>query len=224
MKILLINSNPVISRLFALCLRNTDIELDELKSSDAVEQGEEYDLFFIDDASCGSDMQSFIKTHSLNYSVYLSYGTRKVAGFDKTVKKPFLPSQISDIIKDLPVKEAVEEVPILFEPSPRYSVKRENEEMERENGVVTPPHVLDSEEIEKIKNLLDIDTAEQGEKSGMVQKPKKQKKRKRTFTQDEFLTIEKAFGEALFSLEPKKIKKLLRGKEITIKVKIKDRF
>jgi len=201
-KILLINASPVVSRLFALCIRDRDIELDEVEKSGDIEYGKAYDLLVVDDASYNPSIQNFITKSSLNYKLFISYEEGKVAGFDKTVKKPFLPSRILEIIEHVPVKEVVqEEEPILFASPP--------EEKSRSNQ----PHVLDSEEIEKIKSLLDMD-----------EKPTKRKKSVWRFSDEELRVIEGVLKEALFSLEPKKIKKLLKGKEIELKLKIKDQF
>jgi len=51
-KILLINANPVVSRLFALCTRDEHIQLDEAEDIKEAETGKGYDLLFVDDACC----------------------------------------------------------------------------------------------------------------------------------------------------------------------------
>ena len=48
MKVLLINTNPAVSRMFALCTRNEDIVLDEVKGVDALKDAD-YDLLFVND-------------------------------------------------------------------------------------------------------------------------------------------------------------------------------
>jgi hypothetical protein len=50
MHILLINANPVISRLLALCTRNVDMVLEELEDI-TVAQRKSYDIVFIDEVS-----------------------------------------------------------------------------------------------------------------------------------------------------------------------------
>jgi len=59
MKILLININPVVSRLLALCTRDEYIDLDEVVSADAVEKFS-YDIVFVDEASYVDDVQDLL--------------------------------------------------------------------------------------------------------------------------------------------------------------------
>jgi len=278
-KILLVNFNPVVSRLFALCTRDPHIELDEVGDTRDIAHGKRYDLVFVDDASYVESVKEFLEEQSAGKKVYISYKAGNVPGFDMTLKKPFLPSQILNIMGDVTVSEAVEseEEPVLFPLDETVDPDEETgkaapsifplatEEMEGEEEEVFPenPHILDSREIEKIKGLLDMEeeetvpfeeelpeeVAEQRkveaikaqliadgleiveekeivEALGSDKKPKKKKRKKEEthpFSEKEFDAVQKAFKEALFSLKPKKIKKLLKGKKIEFKLKLKDR-
>ncbi len=294
MKILLINSNPVVSRLIALCTRDEDIVLDEVVGAFAVKKNS-YDIVFVDDASYVNDVQVLLEELKAVKKVFISYAGEVMRGFDKTVKKPFLPSQIINIIESTPVNHAdeIEEKVAVEEELSMFSLTSENEEAddeilpdifplsteEKENDDmsepeenVRPPEVLNRDEIEKIKALLDMDdeiaedeevislssdeyearkvkvikeqliaegleivdedeiveelshdTADKAEHiPSEKNKAKKKYKEECGLSVEELSRIETAIWEALGQMKPKKIKKLLKGKETKIKIKLED--
>jgi len=281
-KIILINSNPVVSRLFALCTRDENIELDEVKEISEVEKKKHYDLLCVDDASYVESIKEFIENQNRGQKVFISYKPGNMPGFDLTVKKPFLPSRILKIIANITVSEEMKEEkndePVIFTineedtvlenkeednaaPSIFPLAKEEETEEEKDELGSESPRILDSREIEKIKDLLNmeeneivpieeelpeevleqrkveaitaqlmadgLEIVEEKEIIKTIQaekKSKKKKKRKDTgpFSIEEFDAIEKMFRETLFSLKPKKIEKLLKGKTIEVKLKLKD--
>ena len=175
MKILLINSNPVVSRLFALCTDDEGIELDEVEEVEDAKGDKQYDLLFVDDASYCNSIKEYVKDHPVGKKVFLSYLQANVHGFDMTLKKPFLPSQVLEIVRSVdtgeeeseqeeeavifPLEEdtyadkvAEEETPSIFPLS-----TEEREEVIEEENISESPHILDSREIERIKSLLDMD-------------------------------------------------------------------
>ena len=107
MKILLININPVVSRLLALCTRDEHIGLDEVVSADAVDKTS-YDIVFVDEASYVNDVQDLLEVLEARKKVFISYAGEAIRGFDETVKKPFLPSQIINIIKSITMNDSDE--------------------------------------------------------------------------------------------------------------------
>jgi len=178
-KILLINSNPVVSRLFALCTRDTDIELDERKSIDGLSQ-KQYDLLFIDDTIYTERLSRWIAESRIGRKVLISYNPEQLPGFDLTLKKPFLPSQVLHIMENTEVAEVYrdeeaeadpfpndsegivalaqeEQTPSIF---PLATEEPEDENPDEEEAAPANPHILDSREIEKIKDLLDMDDEE----------------------------------------------------------------
>jgi len=329
MKILLINNNPLVSRMLALCTRDEEFELVEVKSVDDIGE-ESYDLLFVDESSYVDSIDTLLEEGSIKQKVFISYSTDAADGFDETIKKPFLPSQIISVIKSvdmtetgderlekqaifplsteeeskeetekpaifpLPVEDESEdeilelpdeiEEPVIF-PLP---VKDETQEEEIELPEEIDTEVLDTDEIEKIKALLEMDdeaeedhdpellsedayearkvevikeqlvaegleiveedeildvlsdknkekssdkrkkskskSKEKG-KEKMKEKSKKEKKQKKSavkFTKKELSSIEEAFMHAFAELKPKQMKKLLKGKEIELKIKLKD--
>lgn len=253
MKILLINANPVVSRLFTLCTRAEDIVLDEVKRMGKSKETD-YDILFVDDASYDKDVEALLEKRSMKKKVLISYVENDVKGFDETIKKPFLPSQITKVIDSIDMSDSIEE--------------NKQEDEEAFNIIAdTGTEVLDGNEIEKIKALLDMDNEDTAlnvdqtisedeyearkvkiikeqliadgleiiEEDAIVEalstsvldtldvsSPLTKKTKKSQFTLEELTRVEKAFTVAMSKLKAKKIKKLLKGKEIEIKIKLED--
>jgi len=282
MNILLINANPVVSRLLVLCTRDETVILDEVATVENVESNA-YDIVFVDEASYGRGVADLLVTLGSTKKVFISYRSDMMRGFDITIKKPFLPSQITDIIKE---REGIEiEAPIDEE-----SVVIESDENEEKIPSIFPlstedegeddsvPTVLDSDEIEKIKTLLEMDDdlevieealsdeeiearkvalikeqliadgLEIVEENAIVEelsinldgtlekqneskekkskskkkKKKKSKSKKMKFTEENMERIEDAVEMAMATMSKKQMKKLLKGKEIEVRVKLED--
>lgn len=296
MKILLININPVVSRLFGLCTRDEHIGLDEVVSAETVENFS-YDIVFVDEASYVNDVQDLLEVLEVRKKVFISYAGEAMRGFDETVKKPFLPSQIINIIKSITVNDSgeKEEEIAVEEDISIFPLSSENEETEgeilpdifpmsteeKETGElleleenVSLPKVLDSDEIAKIKALLDMDdeisehedavslsddeyearkvkvikeqliadgleiveedeiveelshdtvnVEEADETLSKKSKTKKKLKEETGLNEEELSRIEEAILATLSQMKPKKIKKLLKGKETKVKIKLED--
>jgi NADH dehydrogenase/NADH:ubiquinone oxidoreductase subunit G len=280
MKILLLNTNPVVSRLVSLCMRDTSIHFEEVGYSDEISDNT-YDIVFVDDASYTKELAAFLDSGRIGKVVFFSgrdAGDEIGTGIDTVIKKPFLPSQIQQIIDQV----ASEEVPsaekeglmdseektehFLFPLSGDKSVFSEIETSDKED-VLPEPKVLDSREIEQIKALLDdeddmeqdipedeaeyearkievitkkleadgleivqeedilpILSQEQKKKNRKRKKVKKNKvtKKAKKKKEEEIYTIEEALLAAIENMKPKKIKKLLKDAEITIKIRFKE--
>lgn len=318
MKILLINNNPLVSRMLALCTRDEDIVLDEVKSVDAVGEGR-YDLLFVDDSSYVDQVDALLEEGRIRQKVFISYSGDSAKGFDETIRKPFLPSQIINVIENVDMTEIGDtsldtdsifplakegesedhiELPDIFplpvdedemlqkeiqeEEEPELQKEDEAEEWKLTDEEEDDTEVLDSNEIEKIKALLDMDEeedlalelfneedyearkveviteqliadgleileeeeiidalsdkhkekpADKRKKSKSKRKEKHKEKKKKAekkkkkaskFSKDELGSIEDAVALALESLDPKKMKKLLKGKEIELNIKLED--
>ncbi len=131
-----------------------------------------------------------LKKGIVRKKVFISYLKEAVKGFDETIQKPFLPSQIIKVIesveRDEVVDEDIEKHSIFPLSSEEQSAEKEielsifpleeedelseeilefpdesnMEEEELESPEALPSEVLDSNEIEKIKALLDMDDEE----------------------------------------------------------------
>jgi hypothetical protein len=274
MKILLINTNPVVSRLLALCTRNADMVVDEVSSVEAV-QNVGYDILFVDEASYTGTLLPLFEKLSVGKKIFLSFSQDVVKGFDGTVKKPFLPSQILHVLEQVNTyvihNDASEEISShLCESSKQEETVIESD---LKFGEASDAKVLNMEEIVRIKELLsmDEDNAEadedyfleedayearkikvikeeliaQGleilEEDEMVEalsasveeasrkldrklkNTKKRHKKKTALDEDEHFNLEEALSAVLLKLKPKKIKKLLEGEEVKIKIKLEGR-
>jgi hypothetical protein len=170
MHILLINANPVVSRLLALCTRDAAVVLDEVSTVEDV-PNDVYDLVFVDEASYGRGVADLLVKLGHAKKVFISYRSDVMRGFNETIKKPFLPSQITDIIKNVELQEVetpTEDVILDIQNNEAeeetsfdlgLASKIDNEEAlevehSEDNNI---PTVLDSDEIDKIKALLDMD-------------------------------------------------------------------
>lgn len=178
MKILLINDNPVVSRMLALCTRDVHIALDEVKRIDAIKDVA-YDLLFVDDASYVDHIDALLEEGSIRKKVFISYDGDAAKGFDETIKKPFLPSQIIEVIESVDMSEVLEEkveenISIFPLSTEEESVEEEvlpdifplpSEDEETDDIVEihedVGPEILNVDEIEKIKALLDMDDDEE---------------------------------------------------------------
>ncbi len=133
MNILLINTNPVVSRLLSLCIRDRSIVLEEITEPEE-SQRDSYEFVFVDEASYTKKVEQLERYLSIRKKVFFTKENIHIEGFDFCIQKPFLPSEILEILES------------------SYKGKKE----EKQAGT----KVLDKEEVEKIKTLLDLDETE----------------------------------------------------------------
>ncbi|MGC9351873.1 MAG: hypothetical protein ACP5D3_07780 [Sulfurovum sp.] len=155
MQILLLNTNPVVSRLITLCLKDRHAELYEFSSLGEVEK-KSYDLAFIDDASYEHiDLDTLQKLHIAKLVLLTSHPDGDYNPADIVIKKPFLPSRIIEVIDALELSETFES-PMEEEETPHiFPLSAEEESEETES--LRSQKILDLNEIEKIKSLLEMD-------------------------------------------------------------------
>ncbi len=258
MHILLININPVVSRLVSLCAREEHIELEEVHNVDAVAR-DRYDVVFIDEASYVDEAKKFLESLIMRKKVFFSSNDEmsdEANIFDNIITKPFLPSQITAVLKSLEEEETLEpatEIPSIF---PLATDDEVNVVETPEEDEIEDVAVLDADEIEKIKALLDMDeeveevheTEYESRKREVItqqliedgleildeneyveslsQKPaaeKKKQSKKKKRKKEEIYTFEEALLAAIEGMKVKKIKKLLKDAEVTIKINFKDK-
>ncbi|MDD2451708.1 hypothetical protein [Sulfurovum sp.] len=159
MRILLLNTNPVVSRLITLCLKDRHAELYEFSSLETVEDNA-YDLAFIDDASYGHIASDMLQRLHIAKLVLLTAHPEKRSDFiDTVIKKPFLPSKIIEVIESLSFREPSEpsphEPPHIFPLSAAEETLEDLHEDKEEAASATP--ILNINEIERIKSLLEME-------------------------------------------------------------------
>ncbi len=291
MHILLININPVVSRLISFCMRDENMNLEEVENVGAVAR-DRYDVVFVDEASYGDEAEALLMNLLMRKKVFLTSSDEMddaLRLFDTVIKKPFLPSQITAVLESLEeddTLEAATETPSIFPLSSDEENVEESVDETVEEDETSETKVLDLNEIDKIKALLDmkeeveavsdeeyesrkvevikqqliadgleiVDEDEYVEalsKKPIGRKNKKssekidnsaetrtkkmkphrnedkkkqsKKSKKDKNTNEEIFTFEEALLAAIEGMKVKKIKKLLKGAEVTIKINFKDR-
>jgi len=103
MKILLINNNPVVSRLTALSARKEDVEIDEIQEVTEL-NSDHYDIVFVDAESWSKDVNDVISENIKTQKTVLFYADgeeEEKKYFDIAILKPFLPSEVSAVIRSV---------------------------------------------------------------------------------------------------------------------------
>ncbi len=110
MKILLVNSNPVVSRLTALSARKESVELDEIKNISELKKSD-YNIIFVDSDSFNSELLNFLKNSDIKRRVLFYTQNEKTKDniFNFTILKPFLPSEVSAILRETKIEIDEEE-------------------------------------------------------------------------------------------------------------------
>ncbi len=333
MDILLINANPVVSRLMALCTRDAAYRLEEISNTSQA-QKEHYDIVFVDDGSYTVVTEGFVNGLDASKKIFLSSSMHEIPGFDRVIRKPFLPSQIIEVLEgkehegmqesegvipepekaaesidvsdeggdevcaveetegmDIESETATaedpsgltfeeleglsesigEEIPSIFPLTTEDENTSESEDLseaEDDAEVLAEPTdaVLDSMEIEKIKELLKMDEEEQAEsdlsspealtpeeyearkveaiKEDLIaqgleivdeetfveelgveeeapirQMSKKKSKKSKALTLEELEKLEMMFAYTIRKTKPKKLRQLLKGEKVKLKLK-----
>jgi len=152
MKITLINTNPVVTRILELCARQEGVILEEIASVSSTEKTK-CDILFVDRDAYDIEVAHLLANAEIGKKVLLSPEGEKIEGFDETIEKPFLPSQIIKILHSSKEEIRVPKILEVDEDETGIMALLNEHEEENERGET----VLDNTEIEKIKALLDMD-------------------------------------------------------------------
>ena len=256
MNILLINDNPMVSGLVKLCVNDDDITLDEVNGIDKIKEIA-YDAIFVDEGVYFDQMWQDHDYRDIETKVFFSHETEAQEYFDITLRKPFSPLQIIQILQSIGSKEktmqeaAIEENSLVEKKNLKQDVGL-SEAMEKREA-----KVLDMNELKKIQELLEMtdemevkeeplseDEIERRKLEAITEQlmadgveivseetiveelesiPKRKKSKKVTYDEVERERIEDAMYVAIASLKPKKLKKLLKGKEVIFKIKLEEK-
>lgn len=101
-KILLLNENPVVTKLVTLSAQKTSDELDIITNIEDL-KSQNYDLFAIDDTLYKQEIFDEIKKKTnFSKSLYIcSRDAEEVKGFTNTIRKPFLPTDLVELFANL---------------------------------------------------------------------------------------------------------------------------
>ena len=102
MKILLLNDNPVVTKLVTLSAQKTDDEVEIVTDIDSI-SSDMYDLLIVDDGLFSNDVLNAIKEKiKFRNSLFIcSRESEKQDEFTKTIKKPFLPTDMVELFSSL---------------------------------------------------------------------------------------------------------------------------
>jgi len=263
MNILLVNTNTVVSRLFILCTRDDSIKLKEVTNVNDVNISN-YHMIFVDEASYAENEEQLREVYEDTQKIFLASQYESMNNFDTIIKKPFLPSQIIELIAKTEVNTVGEENNQNSDVSPVFPLVAED----KLNGIemvkdrTENPAVLDMNEIEKIKTLLEMNESlevtdmklsddelekrkieiikeqlisdgleivdendimiDLNKESSLTKREnKKPKNKKLKFTNKAMKCIEDAVEVAMANMTRKQMKKLLKGKEIEVKIQLR---
>jgi len=210
MNILLINNNPIVSKLFALSAKSIiNVHIDEIDSSGLIPKSS-YDLLFIDDGCCGyHQIEEFFGM--INATKKILFGNKKshtIEYVDAVIIKPFLPSQIIEMLQTVEGSQENIQENIIDEIE---SLRRNKEERDESNPTIQKSMILDSDEIDTIKKLL-LDEEELVDDKSEVEKTLVDKERSHKYNIESIV-------DALQHIESQKIREILAGAEIKIKIK-----
>ncbi|MBD3789751.1 MAG: hypothetical protein IE885_05230 [Campylobacterales bacterium] len=154
MHILLVNTNPVVSRLISLCMRHPQIIFEEVEQIDEA-QNKMYDVVFIDDDSYTEELEKKIATWQIGKKVLFSRKKEVNDFFDEVVQKPFLPSHIILLLERYRSEEKNNIQKKDHAIFPLTTGEEQNVDASRSEENKT--QILDDREIRKIKELLEMD-------------------------------------------------------------------
>ena len=102
MNILLLNDNPVVTKLVTLSAQKTGSEIFIASNIDEIPE-DSYDLVIVDEALYSFDFMDKLKSKiTYKHSIYmLSRGAQSVEEFDYKVKKPFLPTDLVELLSSI---------------------------------------------------------------------------------------------------------------------------
>lgn len=223
MRVLLLSTNRTVQEMIVLALRGVPgFELVLSREIGEVGDGV-FDVMLVDDAM-PLYRESLVLAERLGAPgtvlLYQEAG-REDQAFDHRVKKPFLPSEIRKVVERYAPLEAGEETEIPMEDertaekavknSPKKKKKKSKAKHEKKATYQAETEVLNLDEIETIKALLEEDGLEIVHEEELAEKMLKEHKGAEGDKHD-------ALIRALRKMKPRKIRKLLKGANVRIEI------
>jgi len=224
MNVLLLSQNHTIQEMFSLALRDMDqVQLDIVSELEAAE-GLQYELMFVDNA-LSHYQESVARAREMGMAQVwlLSRASDSVdKQFDGQVDKPFLPVEIQEIVQQhITISPAVtaedadrdKHVVLTDEEKPMHKKKKKKKKKrEKKHTYKAETEVLNLDEIETIKALLEEDGLEIVHEEELAEKVLQE--REAAVGGDQ----QAALIEALRTMRPRKIRKLLKGATVRIEI------
>ena len=166
MKLLLINQNPVVSRMMKMSVPKAGFEIEECGSVYDLPKGS-YDVIIIDDEMYDDNFLKAIQ-ENISYKklgLLTSSKESEKDTFDFLIPKPFLPTDLVEILRD--VKASIEQEKDTYIDELAH-IKKEESEERKENTKITQEEFL-GEEPEEKESIVEIE--EQEEESPFIEEP-----------------------------------------------------
>jgi len=197
MKVLLLSPSRVVREMVRLAAEKAQAKLECVEDLSQVRE-DHYDLLLVDEYS-SHDVES-LKEHLIVGTTVLIHSPENLSreGYDHSVAKPFLPSDILRIVESRKSESKVPEESFTLDEFTTVSIGQET-------------RVLDGEEIAKIRSLLLEESEEESEEMGGIEGIEEEEREELSLSVDP----EELIGY-LRSMKPKKLKKMLEGAEVTI--------
>jgi len=203
MRVLLLSHNHTVQEMVALALRETKgVELVTAQAADQIEPTT-YDMVIIDDAlPLYDESVALLQVLGVEPVVLLAHGKNtETEPFDRVIRKPFLPAEIREMV------ESERE---------RIGTKRKKKHpRKKKKHTQTRTAILDPDEIETIKSLLEEEGLEViGEEEltdSVLQTPA------------DVPESADVWIKALSGMKAKKLRKLLRGATVRIEIVFPER-
>ena len=208
MRILLLSYNHTVQEMVALALKEMEgVELVVTQAADQVEPTA-YDLILIDDISpVYEESVALVQALGVEAIVLLAQaGNMEAEQFGRVLRKPFLPSEIRDLVEERRNELA-------RDPSQSVKAKKKKEKKKKKKNkanIDTHTEVLDPDEIEMIKALLEEEGLEIVHEEELVERVMGE--------EIDRTDRHEALLQALRTMRPKKIRKLLKGATVRINI------
>jgi hypothetical protein len=231
MDILLINKNPVVSRLIALCSKDLDARI-TIKESLDEDDLNIFDTIFIDDNLYDKSIANILKSTHLGKRILLkskNFEIKESVLFDEIVDKPFLPSKIIEILSgsDDDITFDIESIDFDDYDTQILDEKELNKIKQILDDDTLPPHIEDIDDIdikkaELIKEQLKSDGLELTSQEEYIENITKDVKKPKKYKKALKKLIDNAIDEAIKKYGKDSFKKAVKHDNITIDIQIKE--
>lgn len=212
MRVLLLSYNHTVQEMVRLALQKmSEIELVLAQAADQVEPTT-YDLIFVDDAlPLYQESIALIQTLGIEAIVLLAQESNTEANhFARVLRKPFLPSEIHALAEEQYNKQDHRSPKKFSQKNTEKKHTRKHKKKKNKHHIRTQTEVLDLDEIETIKALLEEEGLEiiheEELAENVISNPSSPSDR------------HEALIHALRTMKPKKIRKLLKGATVRINI------
>lgn len=159
MKILLLNTNPVVTKLVTLSAQKSGDIVDIAEDIDDPRLDSAYDLLIVDDSLYTKELMQDIAS-KINYvrSLYVHSRDSEVSSeFDSFIKKPFLPTELVDLFVDVAKKVTPvgAKTSRQTDESDEFEVLDDFDVDDTQDEDLEHESILNIDDLDEVKNLLD---------------------------------------------------------------------